>query len=31
MADGLFKGQTQAFIRFVMRLAHQADAAEREV
>ena len=30
-ADGLFKGQTPAFFRFVMRLARQADAAEREV
>ena len=29
IADGLFAGQTQAFLDFILRLARKADAAER--
>jgi Ferritin-like domain len=31
IADGLFKGQSQAFLKLVNSLAHAADAAQREI
>jgi hypothetical protein len=31
IADGLFRGQSQAFLKLVLSLAKQADAAKRQV